>query len=62
MRDWRGLAVLVLALAVGVCLVVAFVAAAQADQPVGQWAVNILFATLGGVIGVVATYVRRGPE
>jgi hypothetical protein len=61
LRDWRGLAAFVLAVGVVACLVIAFVSAADADRSVEPQIVNLLFAALGGVIGILAGYVRHSP-
>jgi hypothetical protein len=61
-KDLRGLAVLILAIGVAACLVLAFVTALVEDQAVPQWVANMLFTLLGGVIGVVASYVKRTDE
>ena len=58
-RDWRGISVVILALGVAVCLVMAFATALAEDQPAPQWAANLLFTLLGGVIGVVGSYVKK---
>jgi hypothetical protein len=62
MRDWRGVAAVVLASGIAISLVLAFVAGLIEDEPAPQWIAYLVFAALGGVIGVVGGYVKRPDE
>jgi hypothetical protein len=62
MRDWRGIAVTILALGITTSLVLFTVSAMIHDEPAPQWLSYLIFTLFGAVIGVVATYVRHETE
>lgn len=49
------LAVVILALAVGACLVIAFIGGIINDEPVNGSVGYLVFTALGGVIGILAS-------
>ena len=61
-RDWRGLTALILSIGIAVSLILAFLGGILNDKAVPQWVTYLVFAALGGVIGVVGGYVRHGNE
>lgn len=61
-RDWRGISAVILATGISISLILAFVAGVVQDEAVPQWVAYLVFAALGGVIGVVGGYVKRAPD
>lgn len=61
-RDWRGISAVILSTGIAASLILAFVAGAVQDKAVPQWIAYLVFAALGGVIGVVGGYVKRVPD
>lgn len=61
-KDWRGIAVAILAAGITVSLILTSISALVHDEPAPQWLAYLVFTLFGAVIGVVATYVRGHEE
>ena len=56
MRNWPGLAALVLAMGVAICVIALAVGTATQSGPISQEDATLLSTVLGAAVGAVATY------
>lgn len=62
MRDWRGIAVVILSTGVAIALIVTAINGLLNEDPIPQWMGYLVFTLIGAIIGVVASYVRSEEE